>query len=240
MERSRNATPGREPTFSSVNLAVTLALALLLGSSTPALGEGFISGRFGGSFTDDGKVDPGGDLADALDLDDADARYEDSITFGLRGGYWIDPFDYLGFALDLSYFRADLDKVKGFDVGNNFDVYVVPMSLLVMGRLPLLRDDSHPHGLLQPYVGIGPSVFLTVADAEIPDFDNYAAVGADVGLDFVSGVNVQITELIALFLEYRYTDYKAKLNDDLDVVKDVKLDLDLETHHITAGIGFHF
>lgn len=212
-----------------------LSAAAVLGWGGAAFGEGFVSGRFGGSFTDDGDID--GNLADALDLDDAE--YDDSITFGLRGGYWIGPFDYLGVALDVSYFRPDLDKVEGFDVGNNFDVHVVPISLLVMGRLPLIRSDSRPHGLLQPYAGIGPGVFLTVADAEIPGSD-YAAVGADVGLDFVSGLNVQITKLIAIFAEYRYTNYKAKLNDDLDVANDVKLDLDLETHHITAGIGFHF
>lgn len=228
-------------TMRRLRSAVTCVLAAAaVASSGTAVAEGFVSGRFGGSFTDDGKIDPGGDLADALDLDNANAKYEDSITFGLRGGYWIDPFDYFGLALDISYFRPDLDHVEGFDVGNNFDVHVVPISLLAMLRVPIFRSDSHPHGVLQPYAGVGPGVFLTVADADIPGFDNYAAFAADVGLDFVSGLNVQITELIAVFAEYRYTNFKAKLNDDLDVVDDVKLDLDLETHHVTMGIGFHF
>jgi len=60
--------------------------------------------------------------------------YDTSFTFGGRIGYWLDIFHYLGFAADLSYFKADSEKV---------DFSIVPFSILVMLRWPLLIS-THP------------------------------------------------------------------------------------------------
>ena len=139
-----------------------------------------------------------------------------------------------------------MEEVFGIDTGNDFDVHTIPISALALGRFPFLRDDDHPRGLIQPYAGFGPSLFVTVVDAS-GLFGNYHARSADLGLDFVGGMNFQITEWLGLFLEYRFTQYTAKLDDDIDVFnpagrtrRNVDMDLDLQTHHITGGIGFHF
>jgi opacity protein-like surface antigen len=213
---------------------IRFLLVLAVGfSPTAALSEGFIEGRFGGAFTEKGHVE-----VSARDFElDTKLDFEDSISVGMKGGYWLDVFDYVGFAFDVSYFAPDIDE-KGVDV----DVDVVPFSALVMLRLPIFRSDARPHGLLQPYVAAGPGVFLTVVRAN--DFlgidgADYKDVAVDVGVDVRSGLNVQITDWAGVFFEYRYTGYKAKFDDDIADVG-VDADLDLDTHHVTAGFGFHF
>ena len=65
------------------------------------------------------------------------------------------------------------------------------------------------------------------------------AVGANVGLDTRAGLNLQLTELIGLFVEYRYTSYEASVEDD-PLGIDVDIDADIDSHHVAGGIGFHF
>jgi hypothetical protein len=53
----------------------------------------------------------------------------------VRGGYWIDPVPWLGVAGNLSTFEADAADVR---------FRIVPFSVLVMFRLPLLATDEIP------------------------------------------------------------------------------------------------
>ena len=95
-----------------------------------------------------------------------------------------------------------------------------------------------PGGRVAPYGAIGPGIFVTVVDVEGPGFELDAAA-ANVGLDARAGLNVQLTELIGVFVEYRYTSYEAELDDD-PLGVDVDVEAELDSHHVTAGLGFHF
>ncbi|HSF06481.1 MAG TPA: hypothetical protein VLG10_11885, partial [Methylomirabilota bacterium] len=72
-----------------------------------------------------------------------DADFDLAATYGIRGGYWFEPVPWLGIAGDLSTFEADSDNVR---------FQIVPFTILVMARLPLLTTDDIPRGRLQPYV----------------------------------------------------------------------------------------
>jgi len=71
-----------------------------------------------------------------------------SALFGLRFGRWLDDVPWFGLAVDASYFRPAPD------------VQTVPLSLLVMVRYGFLKDEEFTRGRLQPYVGVGPSLFI--------------------------------------------------------------------------------
>ena len=60
---------------------------------------------------------------------------------------------WLGLTLEISYFRASTagDIIK-------FDL--IPISPLLMLRVPIVASPSYPGGRLQPYVGIGPALVL--------------------------------------------------------------------------------
>src|SRR5512144_1886930 len=79
-----------------------------------------------------------------------ESSYKESFVAGGRVGYYFDRgVPWLGLALDVSYFKADIDLPNG--AKND----VVPVSLLLMTRAPLLRSPEFPGGRLQPYAGIG-------------------------------------------------------------------------------------
>ena len=194
--------------------------------SAGAGAEAFVDVRFGGVFTDDGDFNfSGGGMSLS-----GTTQFDDSATGGLRGGYWFRGLPWLGVAGDVSYFAPDEDSPLGVDI------HVIPITPLLMLRLPLFASDAAPEGRVQPYGAIGPGIFVTVIEEDTTDF---TAVGVDVGLDARAGLNVQILHWLAVFAEYRYTSYEASVEDDILGI-DIDTDVDLDSHHITGGVGFHF
>lgn len=198
-------------------------LILLVAVATPigAGAEGFVDLRVGGSFTEDNDVElsvPGASI-------DIPTEYEDSVNGGIRAGYWFDSLPWLGLAADVSYFAPD-DDTPG---GPEYDI--IPVSPLLMGRIPIATTEEFPHGRFQPFLGVGPGIFVSLAD--------FGAAGDDdtveVGVDIHAGVNVQVTRMVSVFAEYRYTYVEPEFE-----VQGLDIEPELSTHHVGVGVGFHF
>jgi hypothetical protein len=112
-----------------------------------ARAEGFADFRVGGAITHntDGSATVGGVASPSGPID-----FKSGVSFGIRGGYWLDSVPWLGFAFDLSVFDPDEDVKL---VPLKLDVF--PISGLLMLRYPLLKSDAYPRGRLQPYAGVG-------------------------------------------------------------------------------------
>jgi hypothetical protein len=143
-----------------------------------------------------------------------------------RFGYWLDFFHYLGFAADLSYFEADSEKV---------DFEIVPFSILLMLRWPLLISDDYPHGKIQPYLGGGPSIIYYDMSVDFRPWD------------FRAGLLWQFHSNFGIFGEYRYTHYEINYKDETEEWilgyeprTRLKVDTTLDTHHFLTGISFRF
>lgn len=166
--------------------------------------------------------------------------YDTSFTFGYRLGYWLDLFHYLGFATDLSYFQAESERV---------DFSIVPFSILLMLRWPLLVSNDYPHGKIQPYLGGGPSIIyydMTV-DFRPTVSEKVSDWGFESGWDFRAGLLWQFHRNFGLFWEYRYTHYKIKYEDEteewilgFEPRTRLKVETPLDTHHFLTGISFRF
>ena len=153
--------------------------------------------------------------------------FDTSITSGVRLGYWFKSGLWIGTAMDVSYFQLDGDR-------KNITVY--PISSLLLLRMPNHR--------FQPYIGIGPALFISKMTFSV-DLSPLSAGGTeyfkdtscDLGLDTRAGLAIDIYKNIAIFAEYRFTRYSAKYTDRISNVG-VDIDMNAHTHHIVFGISY--
>ncbi len=213
--------------------------------------EGFLDLYLGASFPENGDVDgrasfggvPGATISGTDRID-----YDTAFTSGLRGGYWFeDAANFIGLGLDLSYYGA-YGEVSNTPVDIEFDVAALPITPLLMVRVPIAVEDGFPGGRFQPYGAIGPSLTVSIAYADLSRYgvglDDFADASFDVGLDVGGGVAIQVAEPIALFAEYRYTRLRPEFDDEVDFDFgpdiDIDLDPDIDVHHMVFGVSFRF
>ena len=262
---------------SSFVILLLMLAGLLLGAEVRA--EAFIDLYGGGAFTSDHGSDvvippqffnPSG--PDSLTGPNyvergqgVAANFDDSITYGMRAGYWFGKWG--GLALDVFTFEPNLDA-ESFTQGA--DVRVIPISALLMLRWPLLASEEYPLGRLHPYIGGGPSLFLTKFEGDVDlallNFPNtgpfpgtpnvepagkFSSKNVDPGMELLLGLDFQILPFVGVFTEYRYTLAEPVWSDTIPPNDTVPVNeryealstdfhVPLRTHHIVAGITFRF
>lgn len=196
-----------------------------------AHGEGFLDFAIGGAFTENSDVTlEAGGSSQTLAVE-----FDDSFSSGVRGGYWFEELPWLGVGGMVSYFEPDL-RLAGVS-GDDSPVFgVVPITALLMLRAPLLPSGAVPRGHFQPYLNVGPGAFVTATDD-----DRYDDGSVDVGVDVHAGATVMFTSRFGMFGEYRFTHYDANLDGDHHHNwDDTRLESTLDTHHVMAGLAWHF
>ncbi len=154
-----------------------------------------------------------------------ESPYKDSFVVGGRAGYYFEAgAPWLGLALDVSYFKADIDVSDG--AKND----VVPTSLLLMVRAPLVATREFPRGRLQAYLGIGPSFVYSRSEA-----GGSRDTSFDVGFDFRIGLTWMITRNVGLFGEYRF----SYVQPDYDLNGE-NVEPEYSVNHLAAGVTFRF
>ena len=99
-----------------------------IGRGASGVGGWFLDFDGGGAFTQDADIEfRGGATADDT------IEFETVGTGGGRFGYWFLPF--LGLGLDVSYFAPKASNTGAIDTR----LEVIPISALLMARLPLFR-----------------------------------------------------------------------------------------------------
>jgi opacity protein-like surface antigen len=207
--------------------ALTLSLALLvlmLALAPVASAEWFADFYLGPAIT--GGSDVTFELFNRQQTQKLNGR--SSPEFGLRFGRWLDDFNlwWLGAAVDVSYFRPAID------------VQTVPISLLAMARYGFFKDDEFPKGRLQPYVGIGPGLFFSIASGNIGSL-TVDDTSTDIGLDFRTGVAFQFDPNWAAFLEYRFTHIEPSWSANVFGTNS-SASTTFNTNHILLGVSYRF
>ena len=174
------------------------ALALILaGPARPAAAEWFLDLYGGGSFTQDVDVT----IRNGTTLDDR-IEFDTALVGGGRFGFWLTGLGipWLGAAVDVSYFAPDATATAG-----RASLEVLPISALLMLRLPLFTDADVPTGRLQPYIAGGPSVFVSRVEVDTSVFgDRFSEEQAQLGLDLRAGLTFMLTRNFGVFGEGRY------------------------------------
>ena len=179
--------------------------------------------------------------------------FDNSFIIGYRIGYWLESVPAMGFAIDASYFRPEPDFAFIYRGRNNpppdpdpsdpvisvreeGKLDIIPITLNLMFRIPLGIDEIYPNGRYQPYVAIGPGLFLSWIDTQnIDDSD------AQFGWDARVGFNYMVAHNIGIFAEYRYTDSKFTFDEAIGIGGNRnEFEIDLQTNHYTLGISYFF
>lgn len=233
-------------------LAVIAALLLL--APTQVRAEWFADLYGGAGFTQKHDVDNNApDIGATLTL--RDVKFDTEAVLGGRVGYWLDFFHFIGFGLDVSHlFGPDVARQtrtvdvcvsgvcgSGRGTFNNVDLNVTTIGFDAMFRLPLLKSQQFPHGQLQPYLTVGPALFI----AHAKDSDNFSPSGQSdtdksVGVKVGAGATWLFTKNIGVFGEYRFTHFKPEFEFNDAVVGQTTLKTTLDTHSILGGISFRF
>ena len=204
-----------------VLVAALVALAVTVSAPALARAETFLELYGGGAFPLDSDTTISGPGFVLI----GESSYKESFVVGGRGGYYFEGgVPWLGLALDVSYFKADIDLPSGAE--NE----VVPVSLLLMLRAPLVQSPAFPRGRLQPYVGIGPSfVYSKSKDGTASD------TSFDLGFDFRMGLAWMLTKNVGLFGEYRF----SYVQPDYDLNGE-HVEPDFSVNHLAVGLTFRF
>lgn len=138
-------------------------------------------------------------------------------------GYWFGQGAPVGLALDVSYFRP------------SEELHVAPVSLLLFVRLPQPQEGWRP----ELYAGAGPGLFVSVLDIDLdpPVNHRYADVSADLGLDVRAGLAWKVSQVLAMFIEYRFTHVEPEFDDTVRGAR-VTTAGTLNTHSVLLGFRF--
>jgi opacity protein-like surface antigen len=197
-------------------------------------------------FTNTSTVDPS--------LTAIGVKVDSSFTGGGRLGYWLEGADFLGFGIDVFYFRAKAPSqsvpvrigggptVPGLAAFDYMPVVGIGFDVLRL-RLPLVKSDEFPHGQLQPYVSAGPALFITqLKGSDAFDPPGQRKTDTAVGVKVGAGMAFLLSRSVALFGEYRFTHFKAEhsFQDGTPPPSTETFTATLNTHHVVGGISFRF
>ena len=214
---------------------VIVTVFVLLAVIPACVAEEFFDLYLGITNTNDAEVwaEYGGWQQSAEEID-----FDPSGLYGLRGGVWSNSTRQIGWAIDVFYFEADSEKV---------DVSVIPLSVLLMLRLPLFVRDEFPGGKLQPYFGIGPTAYFFDIEVQFQPIISRTISRHEVELGWQcqTGLLWQFHKEYGIFVEYRYTTSRIheEWTEDagwFSYGHTEEVETTLDTHHFLMGISFRF
>jgi opacity protein-like surface antigen len=205
----------------ATHLVLAVLMLVFIGAAAnPVWAEWFVDAYVGAAFTREEVTARVAGISATAEGDSS------SFTGGGRIGYYFEGIPWLGVAFDASAFKAEED------------VTVVPLSPLVMLRWPLLTSQELPKGQLQPYLGIGPGIFISRATASAVG-GTVSDTTVDVGLDVRAGLSWQFVKNLALFGEYRFSYVRPDFDGNILGLA-TKFETKDTTHHILGGVSFRF
>ena len=230
-----------------------LALAVSLGVGVaPASAEWFADLFAGVSFTQDHNVK-------LNDRGIGQGTYEDvefdrSLAWGGRAGRYFDSLPFLGVAVDFLRYNPDIGGQSSLQLRGCFfpgscgtgrggigriEVQTSAVSVDLMLRLPLFKSADAPQGLVQPYIAVGPPLFITtITPRNTRNFLNHDDdTDISFGYKLAGGVAVQVYKNLALFAEYRFTHVSPEVELRDANLNRTTLRTDLDTHSALLGIS---
>jgi len=251
--------------YGSARIAVMVVMLSWLLWVPRAFAEPYVGGYLGLALAADSDFADTDFIGNVLVLnEDFSTNVDNSVTFGVRAGYWFDFLPLIGTQFDLYVFSPNLKITEGqmvqattgptttspveLPVDIEFDVTVVALGFSVLGRYPFLKSPEFPRGRLQPYLGLGPAIFITSWDAKTPDPPLDDNLGSETvvngGLQFMAGASFFIRERLSAFAEYKFTHHVTQIGgiagEEIGGTFSLVGNQPFNISHLTVGATYHF
>jgi len=181
-------------------------------------------------------------------------EFDNALAWGGRFGRFFDAVPFLGVGVDYFHFTPYIGPQSAAFHGciypdgcgnsgkggpGSFDITVNAISVDLMLRLPLLKSAEAPWGRVQPYLTIGPPLFITtITPRNTQSFKNQDGdTDFSFGLKAGGGVAVQVFQNLMLFGEYRFTHVSPSVELRDANLSRVGLGTDLDTHTALVGLS---
>ncbi len=235
------------PAIRWFGISVFVVIGVATSNVSRSYAETYIAGQFGVSLPSvAGKSLGAGDLTGLLAVPGARVSaqsLDESILFGGKIGHYFKAVPWLGLEAEAYHttphikqqmitFSSPSGSVGPFEVrGTNFRVITMaPINL--MFRYPKTR--------FQPYIGVGPGIFLArIEDPSFTSDNRQSSVGF--GVNAQAGVRYYITRQVALFGEGKFN--YTRFSFDETPAGNFNLfgfDADYKMFHAVFGLSFHF
>lgn len=187
-----------------------------------------------------------------------------SIIFGGKVGYWFTKesvfgwrcpswLKHLGFEVDVAYHRNDWPQqnITVHPLNGQYtieqDGWIVSVCWLFMFRYGFLPDAEVPFGRLQPYLGIGPMIFVSNSSLKFsppPQHTRIQNPEVDLGFGLEAGLRYMVHKHVSLNMALKYRYCEAHYSTD-DVIFDreqnyVEMRPTYNLISIILGAAYHF
>lgn len=176
--------------------------------------------------------------------------------YGNHLNYWPSSDATIGFGLEFIHMKVYLDpdqvtQVSGTQNGNpynevepigntlqsfNISDGINYVTFNVIGRQKLRRSERYPSGQVQPYLGIGVGVVIPHAESAISGDDQAEYETDGFSWQLFGGVEYRFTPDWGVFLQYRYTDYKASVKAAMGGTAHTRF----ISNHVVLGTSYRF
>lgn len=163
---------------------------------------------------------------------------ETFAVMGIRYGAWLERIPALGAAVDFT--------LNGAITGSELDPFDMlwSFSALALYRMSFKESSLYPNGRIQPYIALGPGLFLTEIDQffgppEVSNIEFFSDSSMDVGLDARAGLTWMLDPKFGLYAEYRYTQFETNYTQNIPDGT-LRFSPELKSHSLLFGITWHF
>jgi opacity protein-like surface antigen len=245
------------------------ALVALLVSPLAASGEPYVGVHVGAAFTEKTDLRTRLELNGTaiVDGDARDLKPETSLLLGGKVGYFFErPVlgGHFGLEAEAYHFEPNVPQQTSRFTGTlggapadrqirvqHADLEVTGAALNLLYRWPLATSPELPRGRVQPYIGVGLAVLIAELSTTTTPFDvntHISDTNVQPALQVLGGVRVFVTPQLALFAEYKFLQSQRFTFDFKEpgtiggapLVETARDRADLTSHHLSAGISFHW
>ena len=229
----------------AVLLGTWLALASVHIAEQVSYAESYVAGQIGISvpsmtkgLTDVEAVDNTGTFPAGTMF--SDLSLKSNIMYGAKVGHYFRQLRWFGIEGEIYNANPHLKQqpstltvpgfppVTGSTDGNYFRVLTIaPVNLMI----------RYPGKRLQPYVGIGPGIFLArLQEAQLGE----SICSTTVGLNAMAGIRYLITRHFAVYGEWKYNYTRMDFDQNLNFIQPFGLKADYQMNHFAFGAAYLF